>query len=350
MEGWTTKLGAVRWLTLLALLLAAGWMPKAASADDEDRFTILEENDSLYFNSDKHYTQGLRLSNLRPVLAPESPWNGPFDLLGRLSPIFAPDGSPAPRERRFAFLLGQSIFTPKDLRRDPPDPRDRPYAGWAYIGTSLLQQTERRQLENVEIDIGAVGPAALAKPVQNDWHQFIGKGKAQGWGNQLHDEPGMMISYERLWRVPLIGDGDSGVDVVPQAGATLGNVMTYGAAGAQLRLGKKLGADYGPVRIRPALSGTDQFAADTPDGAWGYYVFLGSQGRVVGRNVFLDGNTFRSSRHVEKNALVADLQAGFSVFWSSALRVDFSVVRRTEEFVGQRTPDEIGTAALAFSW
>jgi lipid A 3-O-deacylase len=71
---------------------------------------------------------------------------------------------------------------------------------------------------------------------------------------------------------------------------------------------------------------------------------------VIGRNIFLDGNTFRSSRHVEKKALVGDLQVGFSVFWSKAIRVDFSVVRRTEEFVGQRAPDEIGTAALAFSW
>ena len=48
--------------------------------------------------------------------------------------------------------------------------------------------------------------------------------------------------------------------------------------------------------------------------------------------------------------LVADLQAGFSIFWSSAIRVDLSVVRRTEEFRGQTTPDEIGTAAVSFSW
>ena len=31
-------------------------------------------------------------------------------------------------------------------------------------------------------------------------------------------------------------------------------------------------------------------------------------------------------------------------------RLDFSVVRRTEEFQGQRTPDVIGTAALSFAW
>ena len=37
-------------------------------AEDAGRFTILEENDSLFFNSDKHYTQGLRLSDLSASL------------------------------------------------------------------------------------------------------------------------------------------------------------------------------------------------------------------------------------------------------------------------------------------
>jgi lipid A 3-O-deacylase len=59
-----------------------------------------------------------------------------------------------------------------------------------------------------------------------------------------------MISYERLWRVALIGNGNSGVDIVPQAGVPVGNVMTYGAAGGQLRIGNSLCADYGPVRVR----------------------------------------------------------------------------------------------------
>jgi len=38
------------------------------------------------------------------------------------------------------------------------------------------------------------------------------------------------------------------------------------------------------------------------------------------------------------------------VLWSSTLRLDFSVVCRTQEFVGQHGLDETGTAALIFSW
>jgi hypothetical protein len=308
------------------------------------RFSVLEENDSLYFHSDKHYTQGLRLANLAPCLDPESGWSGVFAALGAHTPIFAP----APSARRYALFLGQSIFTPKNLMSRPPDRSDRPYAGWLYVGTSLLQEHHETMLENLEFDVGVVGPGAFGKQVQNDWHQFIGISQARGWSSQLQNEPGLVVAYERLWRLPLAGSNGFGVDAVPQLGAAVGNVFTYGEAGGLLRIGRGLAADYGSARVRPALSGTDYVAEERiPEGLSGY-LSVGAQGRVVGRNIFLDGNSFRASPSVGRKTFVADLQTGLTVFWGTRFRVDFSVVRRTEEFTGQRTPDVIGTAALAF--
>jgi lipid A 3-O-deacylase len=344
-------LEAHRYKSLAALLFflpAAGCilsLTADAYAEDQGRFTILEENDSLFFNSDKHYTQGLRLSNLSPTLVPESGWNEMFDLVDGNTPILQ-----SGRDRRIALFLGQSIFTPKNLSVKPPDPQDRPYAGWLYVGASLLQDTDRQMLENLELDAGVVGPGSLAKQVQNDFHQFIGVAQAKGWSSQLQNEPGIMLTYERLWRLPLTGNPNNGIDIVPQLGATAGNVMTYGEVGGLLRIGKGLQADYGPVRVRPALSGTDYFDTAALDGDVGFYFFAGAQGRFVGHNIFLDGNTFRNSASVPKKYLVADLQAGFSLLWSSAFRFDVSVSRRTEEFRGQRTPDETCTVAAAFNW
>jgi hypothetical protein len=333
-------------LAIAVLIVAAP--PLAAQADDRQRITALEENDSLYFNSDRHYTQGLRFSYLGPDVAADSFWAKPFDFLDSVLGIFP--GDVQQRSRRYALSFGQSIFTPARTELDPPDPNDRPYAGWLYGGVSLLQDSDRRTLDHLELQLGVIGPAALGRQVQNDWHQLRGLSEAQGWDSQLHDEPGVVLSYERKWRVALFGDGANGVDVIPELGGSLGNIFTYGAAGALLRFGKNLQADYGPVRIRPALSGTDYFNADYLDGDFGIYGFIGVQGRVVGRNVFLDGNTFEDSPSVDKNVLVGDLQAGVSLFWSSAVRLDFSVVGRTKEFEGQDTPDVIGTAALSFGW
>ena len=332
--------------TLAGLIALLAPLP-AARADDTARFSVIEENDSILFNSDRHYTQGIRFDYLGPDLARDSNWNGPFNLFGSFTPVFAdaPD-----RSRRYSVFAGQSIFTPANLRLKPPDPHDRPYAGWAYGGVSLLQEKNRHVLENLELDLGVVGPGALGKTTQNDFHGLIGTAKATGWSNQIQHEIGGMISYERFYRVPLIGDDTNGVDVVPQAGATLGNLMTYGDIGGMIRIGKNLGADYGPTHVRPSLSGADYFNADHLDGKLGFYVFFGAQGRAVGHNIFLDGNTFRQSPHVNKKILVADLQAGASLFWSSAMRVDVTVVQRTPEFVGQHSPDKTASFALAFSW
>ncbi len=230
-------------LALAVAVVAGGFvaMENRAWGDDRDRITILEENDGLFFNSDKHYTQGFRISDLHPVTAPGF-WNGAFDFIGSVAPIFAPGGI-----HQESLLLGQSIFTPKNTQIRPPDPRDRPYAGWLYLGASLLQETDGRMLENLELDVGLVGPGALGKQVQNDFHQFIATETAKGWSNQLQTEPGVVFTYERLWRQPLAGDSGFGVDVVPQIGATVGNILAYGSIGGLLRIGKGLGRAPAPA-------------------------------------------------------------------------------------------------------
>jgi lipid A 3-O-deacylase len=330
-----------------ALLLSAA-APAPLRADDGQRLSVIEENDSLFLDSDDHYTQGLRIGWLGPDVQHDSEWNEPFDFLGGLLPVFG--AGERERSRRYALSFGQSFFTPSVITANPPDPRDRPYAGWLYLGADLLQDTDRRMLEHLELQVGVVGPAALGKQVQQGWHEIIGATKPEGWDSQLENEPGLVLSYERKWRFTLAGDRGSGIDVIPELGGTVGNVFTYGEAGVMLRIGHNLQADYGPARIRPALSGTDYFNRDYLDGDFGIYGFIGAQGRAVARNIFLDGNSFRSSASVDKEPLVADLQAGVSLFWLSGMRLDVSVVHRTDEFEGQRGGDTFGIVSLGASW
>ena len=97
-------------LSLAATIIAGALVgiDNTVRGQDQERITVLEENDSLFFNSDKHYTQGFRISDLHPVRAPGF-WDGAFDLLGGFAPIFAPGGN-----RQESLFLGQSIFTPKN--------------------------------------------------------------------------------------------------------------------------------------------------------------------------------------------------------------------------------------------
>ena len=327
--------------TFLSIIVSAG--NTAHAADNSGRISLIEDND-------RHYTQGLRLSYLSGTVSSGGYWDDPFTFLSRNTPVF----SGSDRKRKYGLILGQSIFTPTNTHTAAPQVRDRPYAAWLYTGVSLLQenkQPDHNTLENFELQVGTVGRWALGSVAQNDYHQFINIRPALGWQNELKNEPGLIATYERKWRFQQPIYGNLAVDAIPEFGVSAGNILTYGQGGILLRLGQNLGADYGPAHIRPSLSGTDWFDADQLDGNLGWYIFAGTQGRAVAHNVFLDGNTFSQSAHVEKKPLVADFMVGASIFWSDAVRFDFSVIQRTDEFFGQSGhPDRFGGVNLTFKF
>src|ERR1700691_3173815 len=96
--------------------------------------SIIEENDSLFSDSDKHYTQGARASYLSAPLT--AGWR--YDALDFLGPLFP--GS-ADQQRRVCWIvLGQSIYTPMNLKMNTPSATDRLYASWLYIWGVLLHE------------------------------------------------------------------------------------------------------------------------------------------------------------------------------------------------------------------
>lgn len=327
---------------------------KVDNADDIGRINLTEENDFFGSNDDRHYTQGIRASYLSGAVAPGDYLDAPFRGLSDILPIF--EGGDYKRKYDWT-VIGQSIFTPKNLVTAAPLYRDRPYAGWLYTGVGFLQQTHHQDegalshdtLEDAEILGGIVGPGAFGNVTQNDFHQFIGVNTTRGWQNQLHNEPGIVLNYVRKWRFATPTVYGVGADAIPEAGGTAGNVFTYAETGGMVRFGQNLAADYGPSRIQPSLSGTSWFDKTLMNGPTGWYFFTGLQGRAVERNIFLDGNTIASSLYVNKRPLVADFTGGVSMFWTDAIRLDFLYTERTKEFYGpQATQDKFGGFNLAF--
>ncbi len=191
---------------------------------DSPRITFIEENDALTFPNatDRWYTQGFEARYLSAPI-PTAPG---ADLL--LLGTFLDPGSI--RTRKFELFFGQTLFTPVDLTRVPPDPTDRPYAGWLYAGFGLFQETDRHTLDHFELQVGVIGPAALGEEVQNGFHtvlnSIIPQHQALGWGSQLGNEPGIVVSYEKKWRFGMPLGGAFGVDIIPELGGSVGNVYT----------------------------------------------------------------------------------------------------------------------------
>lgn len=345
-------------LTLAVALLACGPAlaadPAAApgSAWTSGSLTFITENDKWAFRGeDRHYTNGVRMSWVSDIIHPTqpSPWRWAHGLAGFI-PTFDPAG-----ELRVGISLGQSVYTPGDDLRTDRILDDRPYAGWLYGGFALINERRREPqgvdtLDTFEVNLGIVGPGAGGRVVQNRWHNLLAVDEAKGWSNQLPNEPGIVLYYERKWRDPtnlktrLIDD--LAIDVIPHAALSLGNVATYAAGGATLRFGRNLDVDFGPPRIRPALSGSGHVRAEDEVG---WYFFAGSEIRGVAYDIFLDGPALRSSQSVDRKPVVVDLQAGAAITWRS-MRASYTYVIRTREFDGQKIPDRFGAFSLTFGF
>jgi hypothetical protein len=308
-----------------------------AAPDGRGTFSLVVEND-VFGDTDQNYTNGLRLSYLT-AFAPASGVSGFF-----ARNILGTDPGDGVRQ---GFALGQSIFTPEDTELSQAPADQHPYAGWLYGEYALLVESENT-VDQLYFQAGVVGPSAGGEWVQNRFHDLIGAGEAQGWDDQLDDEPGFVIGYDKKLRA--LAEIDSlglGADLTPDVGVTVGNVLTQATLGLTMRVGTDLSSDYGPPRIRPSLAGAGFFRREH---AFSTYFFAGVQGRAVGHNIFLDGNSFDDdSPSVDKKYFVADLQAGV-VVQIMDVQLAYTYVARTKEFDTQDERQQFGAVSLSFKF
>lgn len=353
-------LGARRAFLALALLLvaplaaacgrAASDTP-AAGTESPDLFwgsfavehgswTLVSENDKYFAGTDRHYTNGFKF-----IWLGETTLHRSQEFLKRVaSTIPTLRGIEAQQRYKIGLTLGQEIFTPTNTATAAFLPNDRPYAGWLYA--SMMAQAQERDsslLRVVEVSIGIVGPSALGEQAQNGWHDVINVPHAQGWANQLHDEPGLILSWERRYRLYTISVGPDHIfDLIGRARLTLGNVHTHLATGFMVRAGWNLPHDFGTDLIRPAGGGMANAGRARTFGA---YTYLSAEGRAVARNIFLDGNTWRSSHSVSKLPFMGDVSAGFVLAWPR-FQLTYTQDYRTKEFRTQLHRDVFGSIAL----
>lgn len=339
----------VRWTLLGAIVLGITtiFAGTAISAEDQDNTFIFYWENDVFSASDQHYTNGMKLLW---VSGPLNDYTEDKRLPGWSSQSFAslPVINTPATTKHVALLIGQKIFTPEDL--DNPDliVNDRPYAGWTYAGIALHSKSEK-VLNTFALDIGIIGPESYARDVQEKMHDLLKSKEPRGWEHQLKNEVGLVLVYERKWRLWQLDIGDSNIfEFIPHLGAALGNVYTYANAGGEIRLGINMPDDFGTALIRPAGDASIP-AANAQNSKFGVYLFAAVDGRSVLRNIFLDGNTFTDSHEVDKKYFVADLMAGVSVHFDR-FKITYSHVYRTEEFETQQDAQKFGSISISYTF
>ena len=308
------------------------------------------END-LFNGTDSNYTSGVKFSwvsaNLQDFLKdPCLPhWVRQFN---KYSEALHPKWDTS---RNMVVTAGQAMFTPRDRYRTDLIRTERPYAGWLYLGLGYNARNER-ELNSVEINMGVVGPAALAKQSQDFIHDLRGKSRFYGWENQLRNEPGIQLVAERKRRVAKSTNGASmQYDVISHYGVSLGNVKTHLTTGVELRIGSRIPDDFGTSPIRP----TGDSNAPLGNGSvrhfteGGMHAFISADASLVARDIFLDGNTFTDSHHVAKKHLVGDIAGGVAWQWHGG-KITYAHYIRSKEYVGQGRTHGYGSISLSLEY
>ena len=317
-------------------------------------FLFQWDNDKVA-DTDRHYTNGMRIGYV-----PTKPAAMLTDTADFLINTFGAGGFPnyPPGNLRIGWVFGQDMYTPEDVDATVPNPLDRPYAGWTYIGATVQNEndsglTSLNQQDTLELDLGIVGPEARAGETQNHFHRLINVSESRGWDYQIGTEPGVLLTRTVKFRTDTWRPFDTdhfGFDAIPHATAQLGNIRTGAAAGATVRFGGNLGQDFGPIY------GTFAVPRKTPD-RFTWSLFAGAEARLVAHDIFLDGNTFKDSPDVKRNWFVLESRAGVMMHvpipdgWGlDGVRLDVSHVQRTREFTTQDKSDRYGSLKLTLNY
>jgi lipid A 3-O-deacylase len=330
---------------LLTPLLAAP-DPVEVQPKNNGTFSLYFENDT-FVGTDRHYTSGLKIGWSSADLSKFSdtsasrPFRPALDVLPYVNePEF---------QKNLLLAVGQNFYTPNDTDTAALIPTDRPYAGWLYLGVGIVWKNATVR-NSVVFDLGVVGPWALAEETQRFTHEVVGSDEPRGWDNQLHNEFGIVGTYDCTWRWPK-HERRGGFDweLLPHAGFAVGNVAIYANVGAELRFGFNLPDDFGSSTINTsAVTSTPVdgvMGAERSGGDFGIHLFTRVDGRAVAHNIFLDGNTFRDSHSVHSKVFVADLSAGVVLNYRNT-GITFAAVYRTKEFDGQEEAQIFGTISL----
>ncbi|MEO0514698.1 MAG: lipid A deacylase LpxR family protein [Planctomycetota bacterium] len=305
--------------------------------------TLYFENDGTFtrpnHNSDRHYTSGQGFA----IAHHQNGGDAIADWLG-----LPADGTAV------GLTLVQQIFTPDNIGLAVPDPDDRPYAGYLYLG-GYWQREKDNVFDHVELDLGVVGPSSQAEAAQ-EWIHDVFDETDPNWTTQLGDEFAYNLALRRKWRIDLFVDAVPenqsvfqpqawGMQLIPEVGLDVGNVYRRAHTGATLRFGFNLPDDFGAGRLVDPASATGR-----PVQGLSTYVFGRAIGRYVEWNTFIEGSNERNpSPSVSLEPWQGEVGGGFAVDWRRGnwtFNATYQQLFFSRAFEEQATDNGLGAIAL----
>ncbi|RDU65023.1 lipid A deacylase LpxR family protein [Helicobacter sp. MIT 14-3879] len=294
--------------------------------------SILTENDAYFepfIKSDKYYTAGHYISYV------SSEYENIFlNKIALLSYLYDNNYS------RFNITLNQEIYTPASKYTIPPPKNDALYGAAFFVTFGVINRT-RNLMEQISLDIGFVGPWALGKQIQNGIHKITNNRSSLGWDYQIKNEFLLNLNYGLIYRWTFIEDF---FDILPQANIFLGNSYTAISAGARMRIGYGIKNDFGIQKYKSKIS---QIIVE--DGLK-IYALVGINGSIVGRNIFIEGNTFGGVKsNLKLNRFLYEYELGLMIGYKY-ISLSYLYTRSSKAFKTQNDLHSYGSIRLEISF
>ncbi len=254
-------------------------------ASENSLVTLTMEND-IFAGQDGGYTNGIAIS-WGYGAAPDI-----FDLeaaqwlksLANKTYLADFDGNKA-----FTYIVFQGMQTPENIASQELQSNDLPYAGLLGGGISL-HAWDDITAHQLNMTVGIVGPASLAEDAQKIIHRMTSSDKPQGWDHQLGNELVFAVNARKSWR---IRESFNGIDfdliaAVEGGGGTLQSSL---ATSFIARFGTNLESTHHLATVLPGRE-VNPLAGSIKNH---FYFYLGGQAAYFINDIFVDGNTFKSS-------------------------------------------------------
>jgi lipid A 3-O-deacylase len=311
-------------LVVALALLAA--QPCLADGDDVQGYQLNWDNDLwARGRTDRWYTNGVRFS----WSYDKPPTTQAMRLLREGSKWFLWDEA----EPSLSYSVGQSMYTPRDIRVAEPQLEDRPWGAFLF-GSATAHAMRKREFRATELKVGVTGPGALGEQAQKFVHRVTESEPPQGWHQQLKSRLGVQLSHSRVYR---IGDTEAGDWFGFQYGwgATVGTLRGHANLNVAMTIGGLTGENA------PLLIGNEgDFVVQDFKNRPQYrhpYGFLAANVTGVSYNYFLEGRTPYGKARLEPHRSYTMFSAGFSLpldryFSGRWPRVVYTQSVRTAEF------------------
>jgi len=215
---------------------------------------------------------------------------------------------------------------------------DVPYVGMLGWANSFIALDDR-ELAGVGTLFGWVGDATLADPLQSAAHELSGANEPLGWDNQLANEPivNLYAVYKRKFVRTDVFDAAWSMD------AGLGNAVTYGQAGVELRFGDR---PQGFALATTRVAADFDYDGRIPSGEDEHlYVTVAARAAGFLYDIHRDGNLLRDDAWTDNNTIEPDDVIGQLAFGLHYERPTWGL--HFDAVLSSDTTDVRGPAGLA---